>query len=99
MFIPLVTALIPVGTVYIFPILGIAMGTYTHVIPILMSFQMLLDACVTLTVVRDYRRALLKMVFRDAAKRFFGTTRVESMNSTSIRRPENTTQGQSISKF
>ncbi|PAV65333.1 hypothetical protein WR25_13049 [Diploscapter pachys] len=59
-FVPLGTAFIPVGIYYFCPLFGIELGIYSNIIVISFSFQLLFDGCITLFIITDYRRAVLK---------------------------------------
>ncbi|PAV88724.1 hypothetical protein WR25_20138 [Diploscapter pachys] len=84
LFIPLVTAFFPIGMLYFCPLLDIEMGFYSNIISILLSFQMLLDACVTFTVIKDYRKALMRIFFRNIVNPFLGKNRIEVNNSSNF---------------
>lgn len=80
---PLVTAFFPIGMLYFCPLLDIKMDFYSNVISILLSLQMLLDACVTFTVIKDYRKALMRIFFSEISSTH-SSERTESSWTTAI---------------
>lgn len=86
LFLPLITAFLPVGMLYFFPFLGIEMGIYSNVIAILLSFQMLLDACVTFLIIRDYRRAISRIFLMFCAKRFIRVNNQSQLSTSGLAR-------------
>ena len=81
LFIPLVTSFFPSGMLYFSPLLGIEMGLYSNVISIMFSIQLLLDACVTFIIIKDYRKALTRIFFQNIANPLLGKNRIEVNNS------------------
>ena len=97
LFLPMFTAFLPVGMLYICPLFEIEIKILSNIIVILFSSHILLDAWVTLLVIRDYRTAVSRILRNFCKKPIFRNNQVRSNSSGLVNKSDLTTPAQGSS--